>query len=304
MELILLIIVVITVITLIRVWYIIKHPEKPETIDNTKDTIFPTHDTPVNTVSTNSTSNTPKQPIKEITDFSNYHTIQNNFGFNHNMNCHNYSASAIYAQTNRKRTVQNYAFSEEEMKQHMLDLGYLEPIQIKEIPFEPASERQIQALKQHNHHIPNNICKYDASAIISKNMDNDSTPNPELFAYATEQKIMVSYYTGKKALYNIIFEELELNDKIAFFAFCLYRFLSNDRNSNLNHSPYKDIFYEFSKQMCENASFLNSLNRHKGKDLRYWGKIKVNGKICTGKSTDTIAYKETYEYLKQKNLIH
>ena len=186
----------------------------------------------------------------------------------------------------------------------MLDSGFLEPIEIEEIPFPPATEAQINAIREHQHHVPQNICKDDASAIISKSMDNDATPNPELFTYATEQKIMVSYYTGKKALYNIIFYHLELDDKIAFFAFCLYRFYSDDRNSNLNHSPYKDIFYEYAKQMHENPSFLNSLKRMNGEDLRYWGKIKVNGRVYTGTSTNTIVYRETYNYLKKKNLIH
>ncbi len=305
MDLIFLIIISIIIITSIRIWYILKHSEdNAQTYDNNiKDTIFPTHDTELPTA-TPCKNNIQTKNIKEIKKSNPYSVIQNNFGFNHNMNCHNYSASAIFSQTNRKRTVKKPAFNEDEIRQYMLDSGFLEPIEIEEIPFPPATEAQINAIMEHQHHVPQNICKDDASAIISKSMDNDATPNPELFTYATEQKIMVSYYTGKKALYNIIFYHLELDDKIAFFAFCLYRFYSDDRNSNLNHSPYKDIFYEYAKQMHENPSFLNSLKRMNGEDLRYWGKIKVNGRVYTGTSTNTIVYRETYNYLKKENLIH
>lgn len=305
MVLFILIIVIFISVLALKLYFTISNKQLENNNNNTdiKDTIFPVHDTTPPTTTTVQ-NNTKTQKIKEIATNNNYSVIQNNFGFNHNMNCHNYSASAIFSQTNRKRTVKKPAFNEDEIRQYMLDSGFLEPIEIEEIPFPPATEAQINAIREHQHHVPQNICKDDASAIISKSMDNDATPNPELFTYATEQKIMVSYYTGKKALYNIIFYHLELDDKIAFFAFCLYRFYSDDRNSNLNHSPYKDIFYEYAKQMHENPSFLNSLKRMNGEDLRYWGKIKVNGRVYTGTSTNTIVYRETYNYLKKKNLIH
>lgn len=290
-----------SIIAFVRVFVM---PSQNTTDSEIKDSIFPEHnDISYQSYVSSRPVRTKNTHAKIISESKTYPIVHNNFGFNHNMNCHYYQASAKYSKTNRKRTVKHEAFSPEEMKQYMLDSGFLEPIEIQEIDFPPATEAQLSAMHKHNEYYEN-ICKEDASAIISKNIENDSNPNPELLEYATEKKIVLSYYIGKKALYDDIFFRLGDIDKIAFFAFCMYRFYSNDRNSNLNKSPHKDLFYKYAERMKDNTSFIKSMCKHTGRDLRFWGDITVRGITYSGTSRNTIAHKETYAYLKETHLIH
>ena len=143
------------------------------------------------------------------------------------------------------------------------------------------------------------VCQYDASAILSRKYDNDSIPNPELLLYATECHLKSSYYIGKKALYDLIFSNLDLRDKIAFFVFCIYRYTTNDRQGNLNKSPHRDLFYAFSDDNITNDAFIKSMNKYSGRELRFFGTLTIDHVQTTGGSTRTIAYKTAIEFLRK-----
>ncbi len=127
--------------------------------------------------------------------------------------------------------------------------------------------------------------------------------NPELIEYATEMKLYLSYYIGKKALYDHIFNQLELLDKIAFFAFCIYRFNSNDRCANLNKSYHKADFYKFANNHIEDKSFIKSMNRYAGNQLRYFGQIQIGNMVYDGGSKNTISYKEVISFLQNHGML-
>ena len=60
----------------------------------------------------------------------------------------------------------------------------------------------------------------------------------------------------------------------------------------------------FAREQLENSSYIKSLSRLKGVDLRYFGNQTMpDGTVINGCSIDTIAYKTTYAFLKEKNLI-
>lgn len=216
-----------------------------------------------------------------------------------NMNYQLYKCKGLYIQTNRKRTVKLEAFRPDDVVVQMKKLGFIEPFEINRIAFPEITPLQLSALRSANIYDTSDVCQFDASAILSKKYDHDSTPNPELVSYATSCHIKFSYYIGKKALYDLIFNCLDLRDKIAFFAFCVYRYATDDRSGNLNKHPSRNLFYKFAADNLSNESFVKSMNRYNGCDLRFFGKLTVRGTISYGASTDTIAYKTTLNFLRQ-----
>lgn len=233
-----------------------------------------------------------KMPFKKTT-YGEYQRPED--GFPDNMNYKLYNCKGLYQQTNRRRTIQIEAFSDEDVEQELEKKGYVKPYEIERIPFPQATDAQIQALNNINYTL---ICKYDASALLSKKFDYDSTPNPDLLVYATEMKIKLSYYIGKNALYDLIFANLEPRDKIAFFVFCVYRFTTDDRHGNLNTSRHKNLFYQFADEHISDDQFVKSVNRYNGHQLKFFGTLSLKGTELTGGSTTTVAYKTTIKFLK------
>jgi hypothetical protein len=220
------------------------------------------------------------------------------------MNHKLYKVSGVFADTKRKRTRTIAAKNENHAKEIMINDGYLEPFEIIEVDFEKPTERQIEYAKDLGIEIPDNATKQDLSALISRHLENDSDPNPELYEFADKRGFLFSKYIGKKALYNLLFNNLEDVDKIAFFAFCVYRYLSEDRHANLDTSPHRDIFYDFANKMVNDESFVRSLNNYSGEDLRYFGKLRIDNNVqIYGGSVNTKAFKTTVSYLKEKGLL-
>lgn len=259
-----------------------------------------------NTNSYNYTSvphSTANNAPKQIYHRESYSVIQNDSPFCDNLNYKRYEYKALFTETNRMRSGKIEAFCEDDAITQLKEEGFTEPINLTQIPFDSPTDAQLEACKAHNTTIPRKACKIDVSYIIDKEMEHDSVPNPELISYATEMKIHLSHYIGKKALYNHIFNQLNVKDKIAFFVFCIYRFNSNDRCGNLNKSYYKTEFYQFADSHMNESSFIKSMNRYSGEQLRYFGKLQVENTILEGGSKNTIAYKEVLEFLKLKNLV-
>ncbi len=132
-----------------------------------------------------------------------------------------FRAKGLYQATNRVRTVMLIAKSEADVVLQLKQTGYTEPYEITEELPEPATDAQIQYAKALQIDIPLNPNKDDLSALISRKVDNDSDPSPELVEFAFEKGLSFSEYIGKKALYNFVFHSLSTQDRIEFF--CIFR---------------------------------------------------------------------------------
>lgn len=173
---------------------------------------------------------------------SNYKQIIKKSSTTDNMICDLYIFTAKYSKTNRIHTNHTiHIFDSSNIEDAIGKLGYETPIEYERIEFEQPTDKQLDYLKDLTHdNIPQNISKEDASALIDRYVEKDRIPNPDLFSYAKQMNIPVSYYCGKKRLYNTIFENLPLQDALAFFAFCVYRDEYNSYDiANLNYSPHK-----------------------------------------------------------------
>lgn len=209
-----------------------------------------------------------------------------------------FKAKALYKATNRVRTATLIAKSEAEVVLQLKQSGFSEPFEITEELPEPANDAQIQYAKSLQIDIPLNPNKDDLSALISRKVDKDSDPNPELVEFAVEKGLSFSKYIGKKALYNLVFQSLSKEDRIAFFAFSVYRWLSEDRHGNLASHNYCDVFYDFAREQLNNDSFIKSLDKYAGADLRFFGTLRfADGGETQGGSTNTIAYKTCAKFV-------
>ena len=248
----------------------------------------------VTTATSISKAKNKPRTYKDDSNGSHYNPTRRD-GFCDNMNYKRYKCKAIYSKTNRKRTVTIDAFGIEDVNNQLTQQGFLEPFEIERIDFPVVTAAQRDVLGGMSYI---DVCQYDASALIDKKIKHDTVPNPELLDYATSQKIKLSYYIGKKALYDLLFMKLELREKIAFFIFCIYRYTTDDRQGNLSKCSHRDLFYKFADENISNAQFIKSMNTYNGTELRFFGTMTVDGVGLTGGSKRTIAYKTATEFLK------
>ncbi|MBA4302894.1 MAG: hypothetical protein C0424_01580 [Sphingobacteriaceae bacterium] len=212
-----------------------------------------------------------------------------------------FQVKALFLATNRKRNITISAKDESDVKEKLHTMGYIEPFEIQELPPEPPTEAQLNYANNLKIQVPSDATKEDLSALIQKSLDHDSDPNPDLIEFANEMGLHFSKFIGKKSLYSFIFHNLELKDKIAFFVFSIYRWLSDDRKGNLSKHQHKEVFYEFANQQLSNNQFLKSMTKYSGSELRFFGLIKFDdGGESYGGSENTIAYKTCAEFLNHK----
>ncbi len=78
----------------------------------------------------------------------------------------------------------------------------------------------------------------------------------------------------------------------------MYRWLSEDRHGNLESHKYCDVFYDFAREQLANESFVKSLDKYAGENLRFFGTLRfADGGETQGGSTNTIAYKTCAEFI-------
>lgn len=285
--------IICTAVTMLIIYFVMRQTNKSQP---------PTKPTPQNRTRTYQPR--PKQ-VKQNNN-SEYQQIIKPTSSKDNMNCDLYVFSGKFSETKRMRKNHTiHAFGNEFVKDAIINLGYEEPIEFEKIDFREPTEAQASYLYDlANGIVPSNVSLDDASALIDRYVEHDSVANPHLFKYATEMHIPVSYYCGKKLLYNLIFSGLELRDQIAFFIFQVYRDSYDAHGSheiaNLNNSPYKSLFYDFADQYLDDESFIKSMQKYSGKDLRFFGNRSFYGHQRTGGSKNTIAYKTAKAYLNSR----
>ena len=211
-----------------------------------------------------------------------------------------FKIKALFEQTNRTRTVFLTAKSIQELAIILHNKGFVEPFDIEEIKPESPTDPQLSYAKSLSINIPFGISKDDLSVLISRKIEDDSDPSAELVDYATNMGFSFSKYIGEKQLYNLNYENLELRDKLAFFIFSIYRYLSGDIRENLLVHPFKEKFYSFSDEMKSDKKFVKSALNYKGEELRFFGTVRfADGVESIGASINTIAYKAASEYVSQ-----
>ncbi len=150
--------------------------------------------------------------------------------------------------------------------------------------------------------VPESANKTDVRALIDTELDDDDIAPLELRTYAREKGMNFSDYVGNKYLHTLLFDNLELRDKIIFFCFCVYRFNYGNENENLLDHKYLDMFNSFCDIYINDSLFIDSMEDYIGEEIAYFGKSerKMNsGKVKNvyGGSIHTRAYIEAKKYI-------
>ncbi|MCF8459791.1 MAG: hypothetical protein K9G46_03640 [Flavobacteriales bacterium] len=204
--------------------------------------------------------------------------------------------------TDRRKKVYVEAYTIEQALEAAKLKGLVEPFEINRHPPKPPTEAQLSYAKDLGAQIPSDATREDLRAIISKKLEGGGDPSLGLKEFAEGRGMLLSRYMGKKELYNIVFDELEERDRIAFFVFSMYRWASEDRRANMDTHPLKSNFYSISDRLLVNERFLTSLfENYRGEDVRFFGKIIAdNGFESFGGSTNTLAYREVRNLLQSE----
>ena len=169
----------------------------------------------------------------------------------------------------------------------------------------PATQNQLDYATSLGIKLPENPTFMDATYAISKKLDHEQSPNPELLDFIKNRRLACTNYFGKKACYNYIFNNLKGIDKIAFFVFSVYRYYSNDRIGNMDKSPHVKDFYLIALNLSNSQKLVKSLDdNYTGEDLRFFGTLEgYNGDVHYGGSKHTAIFKEVAKKLVALNLI-
>ena len=216
------------------------------------------------------------------------------------LNLNVYVGRAKFKETNRMRKVMCYGTTKWDAIANLRKLGYTDPIEITFTMPEKPSDDQLETCQDYNIPVPPDACKQDVSALIAAHFGDKSPPSEGLKEFATNHQIVFSSYIGKKLLYDKVFQGLDIEDKIAFFIFCVYRYLSDDRRSNLDTHPYRNIFYDFAREKVGSKRYINSLIKYEGRNLRFFGSLTFDDNMqhnYKGGRTDLLAYREAKQYL-------
>lgn len=120
------------------------------------------------------------------------------------MNYAIYSVTGINSLTNRKNTRKYECKNENEAMQLATADGLIDVENIKPLPFDPPTERQIEACKKHYRIIPPNACQRDVSSLMTKEIDGEDDAPLELIRQADSLGLHFSYLAGKQTLENLI----------------------------------------------------------------------------------------------------
>ena len=176
--------------------------------------------------------------------------------------------------------------------------------------FEMPTRRQLAAAARYGITVTSEMDAQDVGGLLSRHLRQDSKePNQGLIEFALNRGIHFANGIGKKALYNRIWEQLPRYDKFAFFSFCVYRYLSDDRNiADMDKSPYKESFYRFADRCMKFTRYTECLEDFEGEGLRCFGELIINKgedseDFVGGGNTDSDLYNDAVVFLIENGLI-
>lgn len=194
--------------------------------------------------------------VKDVEDF-------NKSGKIDNLNYETYEGTAIYKETGRKRKVKTEVFPGESPVGEIIKQGFVsESIEIKRVPSAPATEFQLEAMKEHNDPIPNNPTKHDCSTIITRAISDDPHCPDILFEIANGEKFKFSYFNGKNNMIESLWEHYDLTGKISLFMLCLHL----NTHGSCSFEAWNK-YRQYAAVLSENTTFCNSFKMINERDI-------------------------------------
>lgn len=138
-----------------------------------------------------------------------------------NMNCRKYVFSAKFSQTKRIRTKQQVMiFDGDDFNDVIKKMGFEEPITITSTDWSKPTIAQINYLRDKGLlNQPTGLCSIDVSCILSTYETGIGIAPYDLYQYATNHRIVTSFYAPEDYLYENIWSSISGKDRVAFFYF-------------------------------------------------------------------------------------
>ena len=204
---------------------------------------------------------------------------------------HVYNVRGVDQTSGKKAKLKIIARNEAAAEKEAVKRGLMSPYTFAEIDFEEPTDRQISYAEDLGVKIMAGMNRKDISALIDKHNDNDTTPTDGLMTFAYEHDIYFSPYIGEHALCTLLFNELPVEDKTAFFCYAVHQSLTGERLGNLDTSPARDLIYQFADIYSLDDSYQRSLDEYSGGDLVVFGESQGGG------SKRKKAYQDAKTYL-------
>ena len=174
------------------------------------------------------------------------------------------------------------------------------PLLSKDTP----TKRQLNYARDLGLNIEPGMTKQEISDFISLKVDKDKPVNERLLSIAESYNIKPTKYIGKKALFNIIFYELNTlgkeKDLIAWFAYRVYRNLVHGSDDGPVDHPGHPIIQKIADDLSKIDMVVKSIKRYEGENLIWFGTYtSPSGNVYYGGSNKTKAYEIVSSVLNQ-----
>lgn len=163
---------------------------------------------------------------------------------------------------------------------------------IRLIPAEPPTDKQLKYIHDYNVIIPDDISKEDASAIINRVAYGHTMQASESFAKLADTLgcLFSRYIDGESLVTNIAYRASD-RERIAFYAYCIVSFEKKVNVITSDDFPELPIYYKFADNVIDDERFMKSLEKRWPEDY-----LKPN--------RNTITYKAVADYFKQVQQIN
>ena len=204
----------------------------------------------------------------------------------------------------RKRKRVYSAFDEQEVRRFAEADGTVIE-EIKLLPPDPPTERQLEYAKDLAIDVPSDATKDDVSDLISVILDKDKPATPRHRAFARRYRIEVTNYIGKRALFDRILFALKEPGKekelLSWFTYRVYRELVQGVDNAPIDGPDHPVIQEVATQLESDESIIKSIRRYEGRELIWFGEwTSPSGHLYTGGSNRTTAYKQASACLRER----
>jgi len=184
-----------------------------------------------------------------------------------------YTVRGIKPSTGRQNTIGLHAKSEVDAKRLS---GFTEPISADLNFPERRTSRQLEFAKELKLFIPPNASVDDASALISRALDeDDESPDLELVLFADEMDLQFSRYIGKNALIARVFYKLNQRAQYAFYCYLVYAFKMKTQVRDIRKEPMRNVFEEYARMVIEDKTLTVSFEANCTPDIVDQNRVKA-----------------------------
>lgn len=188
----------------------------------------------------------------------------------------NFEYRAVNPKTGRKIKRQMWAYDQDDLLEQFREKG-IEGFDIALLHEPPATEPQLQLMRDRGIIIPDHLTKRDASSLISNFFDRRDVADEKDFEVAKVLRVEVGRYDSKTAIYRSIFNAMQhrsIKEFAAWYAYRVYRSTRDRTLEDLADGPNDRRFQEIADLILADEKAFRSFRRaitNSTKQFRWFG---------------------------------